>query len=136
MKKILLGLFLITALFSCKKFIEQQEENAIIQIMTSGVWYVQTYNQNDTNITATFSGYTFQFFANGTVKAIKGGVTVATGTWVGNISNETITSNFAGASDPLDKLNSVWTIDDSSTTYVYATATIGSDAESLTLYKQ
>jgi len=136
MKTALLILFFATGLFSCKKYIQQQEENAVIKIMTSGVWYVQTYTQNDTSITAIFTGYTFQFFANGTVSAIKDSATVATGTWVGNVDNETITSNFTGATDPLDKLNSVWKITDSGSDYVVANATIGTDKEYLYLQKQ
>src|SRR5580698_8870409 len=104
MKTALLVLFFATGFFSCKKYIQQQEENAVIKIMTSGVWYVHAYTQNDTAITATFTGYTFQFLANGIVYAIKDSAKVATGTWVGNVDNETITSSFSGATDPLDKL--------------------------------
>jgi hypothetical protein len=136
MKTALLVLFFATGLFSCKKYIQQQEENAVIKIMTSGVWYVQTYKQNDTSITAMFTGYTFQFFANGTVSAIKDSATVATGTWVGNVDNETINSNFPGASDPLDKLNSLWKITDSGSDYVVANTTIGTNQEYLYLQKQ
>jgi hypothetical protein len=136
MKKLLPVLFFAAGLFSCKKIIQQTEENEIVHIMTSGVWFVQTYNQNDTSITGIFTGYTFQFYANGTVSAIKGGQTQATGTWVGNISNPSINSNFPGAGDPLDKLNSLWSITNTTDTSVYANTTIGSNAEVLTLYKQ
>jgi hypothetical protein len=136
MKRLLFCLFFAPVLFSCKKLIQQQEENEVVQIMTSGVWFVQTYNQNDTSITSLFTGYSFQFYANGKVSAIKGGSTLATGTWVGNVSNLSINSNFPGASDPLDKLNSVWYITNTTDTSVYANATIGSNADYLTLYKQ
>lgn len=136
MKRFLPFLLIPIFFFSCKKFVQQQEENAVIKIMTSGVWYVYGYNQNDTSITSTFSGYTFQFNANGIVLAIKDSATVATGTWVGNVDNETINSNFTGAADPLDKLNSLWKITDSGAAYVIATATIGSDNEYLYLKKQ
>ncbi|HLY71469.1 MAG TPA: hypothetical protein VKR53_17160 [Puia sp.] len=131
-----LPFMLIPIFFSCKKLIQQQEENAVIKIMTSGVWYVQTYNQNDTSIAAIFAGYTFQFTANGAVLAIKDSTTVATGTWVGNVDNETINSNFPGAASPLDKLNSLWKITDSSPTSVVANTMIGNDAEFLVLLKQ
>jgi hypothetical protein len=137
MKNILAVILISTTLLSCKKFIQQQEENAVVKIMTSGVWYVSAYNQNDTtNFAPLFNAYTFQFLANGTVLAIKDSMTVATGTWVGNINNETITSNFAGATDPLIKLNSVWKITDSGTNYVKATTTIGTDSEYLFLLKE
>jgi hypothetical protein len=136
MKTTFIALVFVTGFFSCKKYIQQQEENAVIKIMTSGVWYVQTYKQNDTSITAMFTGYTFQFFANGTVSAIKDSATVATGTWVGNVDNETINSNFPGASDPLDKLNSLWKITDSGTDYVVANTTIGTNMDYLYLQKK
>jgi len=136
MKKILIVLFIPIMFFSCKKYIQQQEENAIVTIMTSGVWFVYSYNQNDTSITSLFSGYTFQFIANGTVLAIKDSATVATGTWVGNISNQTIDANFPGATSPLDQLNTLWTLTDTKPTTVVATATIGSNMEFLELLKQ
>jgi hypothetical protein len=135
MKRKLVLLILPLIFFSCKKIIQQQEENAIIQIMTSGVWYVQTFDQNDSTITPSFSGYTFQFYANGTVVAIKNGATAATGTWAGNINNQTITSNFPSSGDPLDKLNSVWTITDSGTNYVVAFANVGGSYDNLRLQK-
>jgi hypothetical protein len=136
MKRFLPFIFIPIFFFSCKKFVQQQEENAVISIMTSGVWYVYGYNQNDTSITSTFSGYSFQFKSDGTVLAIKDSATVATGTWVGDVGNKTINSNFAGATDPLDKLNGLWKITDSGSTYVIATATIGPDNEYLYLKKQ
>ena len=136
MKKILPFVLIAILFFSCKKFIQQQEENAVVKIMTSGVWYVQTYNQNDTGIVAIFTGYTFQFKADGTVLAIKDSATVATGTWVGNVDNETINSNFPGAISPLDKLNSLWKITDSSPTSVVANTMIGANMEFLELLKK
>src|ERR1700733_12123456 len=136
MKKALLITSLFILLFSCKKYVQQQEENAIVSIMTSGVWYVQTYDQNDSNITGTFTGYTFQFKSNGTVLAIKDSMTIATGTWVGNINTETINSSFPGAADPLDKLNSLWKITDSGLDYVVANTIIGVNQDSLYLEKE
>jgi hypothetical protein len=100
---------------SCKKYIQQQEENAILQEMTTGVWYVQEYLQNDTDITASFSGYLFKFDANGTVTGTNGGVSV-NGTWTANISALTISSDFPSAGDPLKELNETWAISDSSYT--------------------
>jgi len=31
---------------SCKKFIQKQEENAVLKIMTTGFWHVSGYKQN------------------------------------------------------------------------------------------
>jgi hypothetical protein len=136
MKKTILFVLLPLFLLSCKKYIQQQEENEIISIMTSGVWYVQIYNQNDTSIAPSFTGYTFQFKANGTVTAFLNDIAVATGTWIGDFGNETITSNFPGATDPLDKLNSEWKITDSGTNYVVANTRIGTNNDNLELLKQ
>jgi hypothetical protein len=120
---------------SCKKYVQRQETNALISIMTSGVWMVTHYADSGTDITSNFSGYTFQFYANGTVDAIKAGM-AQPGTWVGNINAHTITSNFPAAGSPLDKLNAVWTITDSYTDSVSANCVIGTDTNYLSLKKQ
>ncbi len=117
-----LFLILIASLPSCKKYVQQQEKNAILQIMTTGVWYVTEYQQNGADITSTFSGYVFKFDANGTVTGIKAG-TSTTGSWSANISALTITSDFPGAGDPLKELDETWKITDSGTNYVVANST-------------
>ena len=121
--------------FSCKKAIQQQEQNAVMNIITSGVWYVQTYNEDSIDITASFSGYVFQFNQNGTVTGTKDSVATA-GTWSANITNRTITSNFPNPPVPLNKLNSVWKITDSGLDYVVANSTINDSTENLRLQKQ
>ncbi len=112
-------LILFLSFCSCKKFIQQQEENAVLKIMTTGTWYVSGYKQNDTDITASFSGYLFKFDANNTVTGTKGNTSVQ-GQWSVNIANRTIASNFPGAVDPLVLLNETWTIKDSYTDSVSA----------------
>src|SRR5665213_2621277 len=102
-------LALAVPLPSCKKYIQQQEKNAVLQIMTTGVWYVQSYIQNDSDITASFTGFVFKFDANGTVTGVEGGSSTP-GTWSANISALTITSDFPSASDPLKELNETWKI--------------------------
>ena len=104
---------------SCKKFIQKQEENAVLSIMTNGLWYVSGYKQNDSDITAAFSGYLFKFDANNTVTGTKANTSVQ-GQWSVNIANRTIVSNFPGAGDPLVLLNKTWTIKDSYTDSVSA----------------
>lgn len=112
-------LSLLILLPSCKKYIQQQEENAIIQDVTTGYWYVQEYLQNDSDITASFSGYLFKFNTNNTVIGTLNGVST-TGSWQANISALTIASNFPGAPDPLKELNETWKITDSYTNFVVA----------------
>ncbi|HTI91370.1 MAG TPA: hypothetical protein VL727_12330 [Puia sp.] len=104
---------------SCKKFIQKQEENAVLKIMTTGLWYVSGYKQNDSDITASFSGYLFKFDANNTVTGTKANTSVQ-GQWSVNITNRTIASNFPGADAPLVLLNETWTIKDSYTDSVSA----------------
>ncbi len=108
--------------FSCKKFIQQQEEKEAENIVTNGLWYVSGYEQNDSDITASFSGYLFKFDNNSTVTGTRNDSSVQ-GSWSVNISARTITANFPGAGDPLDKLNETWLITDSYTDSVSATST-------------
>lgn len=124
-------------LFSCKKYIQQQEEKAALAIVTDGFWYVSHYQQNDSDITASFSGYLFKFDANNTVTGIKDSV-YTKGSWVTDISNLTITANFPAAPDPLRKLNETWKITDSYTDSVAARSTdpVDHSTNILQLHKQ
>jgi hypothetical protein len=114
------GLILISV--SCKKYIQKQEEKAALSIMTSGFWYVSGYKQNDSDITAAFSGYLFKFDANNTVTGTRSNVST-TGQWSDNIVARTITSNFPGAVAPLVYLNETWIVTDSYTDSVAAKCT-------------
>jgi hypothetical protein len=131
----ILLLISLLSFFSCKKFVQQQEENAAIDIITNGVWYVQKYLNDSVDISASFSGYVFQFKQDGTVVGTKDSVSIS-GTWSANINDRTITSNFPSAGAPLNKLNGVWKITDSSVDYVVANATISDSTENLRLQKQ
>jgi hypothetical protein len=129
------AIFFGLCFFSCKKLVQQQEQNAAINIITDGVWYVQMYNQDSIDITNSFSGYVFQFKQDGTVTGTKDSI-ATTGTWSANITNRTITSNFPSAPSPLNKLNSVWKITDSGVDYVVANTVINDSTENLRLQKQ
>ena len=122
-------------IFSCKKIVQQQEQNAVLSIMTTGVWYVQSYKLGAADSTASFSGYVFQFNSNGTVVGTLGSSSTS-GTWSASIANRSITANFPSASNPLNKLNSVWTITDSGLTYVVANAAINDSTANMRLQKQ
>jgi hypothetical protein len=129
---LLIGVLLVN---SCKKYVHQQEENIILNIMTNGQWMVTYYSENDTVITSSFSGYSFQFRTNGTVSGIKGDTTI-NGTWSANINNHSISSDFPTAGQPLDKLNAVWVITDSYPDSVAANSTINSATNYLSLKKE
>ena len=117
----ILGAILVLFL-SCKKFIEKQEEKAIESDVTDGLWYVSGYEQNDSDITASFSGYLFKFDTNNTVTALYSSDSVQ-GDWTVDISARTITADFPGAAAPLINLNETWLITDSYTDSVSATST-------------
>ena len=135
-KKLIISIIIcFTALSSCKKYIQQQEQNALVNLITNGSWEITRYVENGTDITSSFSGYSFQFLTNGTVTGTNGGTT-ADGTWAGDINTKTITSNFPSAGNPLDKLNAVWKITDSYSDSVAAKATIDSGTNILNMHKK
>ncbi len=135
LKIYLFALVLGTSISSCKKLVRQQEQNAAIQIITNGLWYVQTYTNNGADISSIFDGYVFQFKQDGTVVGTKDNISIS-GTWSASIPDRSITSNFPNATSPLNKLNSVWKITDSSVDYVVANATISDSTENLRLQKK
>jgi hypothetical protein len=132
---IILLLLFFTASFSCKKFIEQQEQNAIINLVTNGQWKVTGYidHQKDT-LTNDFAGYLFQFNENGTVYGTRFGQQT-NGTFTVNISAKSITSNFPTATYPITLLNYTWTITDSYTDSVAAKTPVDSSFNILNLHK-
>lgn len=137
MRKVLPLLFVLLTVtfFSCKKLIQQQEQNEALNIMTNGVWQVSQYLQDSTDITSTLSAYTFQFKSDGTVTGTNGTITV-TGTWTTDIPSRTITSNFPANSGAVNELDATWKITDSSTDYVIAHSTINSNTNNLKLVKK
>ena len=135
--KRLIPLFLIMILLgSCDKAVEKIGEDLVIKAMTDGQWKVTKFTQNSTDITASFSGYKFQYYSNKTVDAILNGTTERTGVWDGNASTMTTSANFAGAPNPISLINGTWNITDSGWTYVEATQTNGSEVKTLRLDKQ
>jgi hypothetical protein len=139
MKRLYPVLFLVLPItfFSCKKFVQKQEENQVVAVVTNGVWYVSGYLQNNSDITASFSGYLFQFNANNTVTGTRNSISVQ-GQWSVDISARSITADFPGAGVPLNLLNETWTITDSYTDSVAAksTDTVNHTSNFLQLKKQ
>ena len=131
------SLLLVAFSFSCKKYIQQQEEKAVMSIITNGNWYVDRYIQNDSDITTSFSGYLFKFDADGIVTGTKNGVSDK-GSWTADVNARTITSGFPSAVAPVSLLNGVWKIKDSGTDFVlaYSIDTLHSSTDTLRLQKQ
>ena len=128
-------LFLLVFPFSWKKYIQNQEENALVNIVTKGNWRITGYmDHQTTNLTDSFSGYTFQFNENGTLYCVKYGQQT-NGTWSADIGNKTITSNFPSATYPITLLNHTWTITDSYTDSVAAKTAVDTSFNILNLHK-
>lgn len=135
MKKLYVTLLAIVILGSCKKAVEKIAQDMIINAMTNGQWVITRFTQNSTDITTNFTGYTFQYYANKTVDAIKNGTTERTGTWDGNASTMTTYANFSGAPAPISLINGSWNITNNGWTFVEATQTNGSEVKTLRLDK-
>ena len=136
MKKLGLIVLAATVLGSCHKLIEKKQEDAIMKVMTNGQWVVTNFTSNGSDITTDFSGYSFQFFDDYTVKAMKNGTLNSSGTFYGDVSTLTISANFPSAVNPLLLLNGTWHITNTSDTYVIANMTIGTDVRTIRLDKQ
>ena len=130
-------LLFASSFLSCKKFIQQQEEKAALSIITNGYWYVQLYQQNDSDITAAFSGYLFKFDANGIVTGTKDTVS-GKGTWSTNIAARAIITDFPAAAAPVKYLNETWKFKESYTDSVVASSsdTVNNTSNILHLRKQ
>mgnify|MGYP003576195362 CR=1 FL=1 len=137
MKRILpiVALLIMTSSLSCKKLIEKKQRQVIMDAMTNGLWMVEQYIENSDNITSVFLNYEFQFYENGTVKGMLG-MNVANGTWVADVDNYTITSEFPAAGVPLELLNYTWLIKDSYMDFVKAETTTPAGKNVLHLRKK
>ncbi|NML20650.1 hypothetical protein HHL16_07180 [Pseudoflavitalea sp. G-6-1-2] len=120
--KPLLSLILLTFIFTsgCKKAIEKEKERQLMAAITDGVWFIEQFKEKNTDITASFSDYSFRFYEDGKVEGIRTGQPTETGTWKGDLLSKTIDAQFAQAGDPLNKVNGIWKITDSYSNYVEA----------------
>jgi hypothetical protein len=112
---------IILGLPSCKKTVDRKIEDYVIALLTSGNWYLQLYTENGLNFTSDFEGYDFKFYENGKMDAIRE-TFVLSGTWSGNILNETFTSAFPASGFPLNRLNQTWKVTDKYINAVFAEA--------------
>ena len=135
MRNILILFFLACTLASCKKIIEAAQEDIIVKAMTDGQWRATKFTRDNSDVTADFSSYKFQFRSNKTVDAINNGATEATGTWNGDGEKRTIASNFPAANATVTLLNGTWQVTKNSWTFVEATLTVNNEVRSLRLDK-
>ena len=125
----------LTFSWSCQKAIEKKQQEVLIEAITNGTWYVEQYFEGASNITSVFLNYDFQFYENGTVTGTLSGASTS-GTWAGDATNYSITSEFPAAGDPLKKLNGVWKIKDSYWDFVKAETTTSSGINVVHLRKK
>ena len=135
MKKFTILLLFFFSLFSCKKTLEEKARDIVVNAMTSGKWSITRFTTDGTNITSDFTGYSFQFFENETVDAIKNNSVEATGSWKGDAANMSISANFTNVSEPLSLINGTWSITNNSWTFVEAKQTSGAQVKTLRLDK-
>ena len=136
MRKLILFIALTTLLVSCKKTVQNIQQDLVVLAMTDGRWVVTTLTLNGNNITTDFANYRFKYYSNKTVDAINNGTIEKTGTWDGNAATMTTSANFTGAVYPLNLINGSWNITRNGWTFVEATQTIGSDSKTMKLVKE
>lgn len=135
MKRCVLFTCMLVALFSCKKAIENAQEEAVIKAMINGQWSVTKYKKGTSDVTPDFSSYKFQFHENGKVDAIKNNVLEKTGTWTGDANTFSISSNFSTTVYPLTLLNGIFQISNSGQTFVEASGHINGEHNFIRLDK-
>lgn len=131
MKRILLLAGLAIWLAGCQKIKDQVQEDLIVKAITDGVWRVTNFKKGDTDLTADFAPYRFQFYMSFTVDALNNGSVEKKGTWQADANARTVAANFTNATAPLVLLNGTWLVTRNSWTYVEATQTV--NGEMLTL---
>lgn len=136
MKKLYTLFLLLIVLGSCEKAVEKIAEDLVVKAMIDGQWKITKFTQNSTDITSSFSGYTFQYYSNRTVDAILNGTKERTGNWDGNATAMTTWADFPGATNPISLVNGTWNITKSGWTYVEATQMNGVETKTLRLDKQ
>ena len=136
MKKLFLTLLIPLLFISCKKTIQQIQQDLVLKAMTDGEWAITRFTQNGNDITSDFTGYRFKYYENKTVDAKLNGLVQKTGNWDGSASTMTTWANFDNATHPLVLINGSWHIDRNSWIYVEATQTNGSEVKTMRLDKQ
>jgi hypothetical protein len=93
----------------CAKTVDELKRDFVIDVMTSGRWVVESFSENNQDLSASFGPYEFQFYENGTVQGIRGAA-ITSGNWVGDAGALTIYSNFPSGDDTIVRLNDTWKI--------------------------
>jgi hypothetical protein len=135
MKNMVVVVFILMLFTGCKKSIEKLQEDLVIKAMTDGKWAITSFTVNGTNNTTDFSGYSFKYYSNKTVDALKNGSVDQPGNWDGDANAMTTWANFPNAVVPLSLINGSWKIDRNSWTFVEATQVSGAVTKTMRLDK-
>lgn len=135
LKPLILAGCLALGSMSCKKAIEKKAQDMVMDAITHGEWIVEQYLEGSNNLSSQFLAYRFKFNEDGTLISTADSVST-NGTWMPNVSDYTIASDFPTAVDPLKKLNGVWKIKDSDWDYVKAEMTTTDGTKLLILRKK
>lgn len=114
---VLLGFILSFSFISCSSNDDDnsntQNNNGTSEIVVDGSWRVTLFQEDNSNQTNHFNGYSFTFNANGSLIAVNGG-TIQTGTWStnGDDSSNKLWINFPSAPDdnPFEEISEDWQI--------------------------
>ena len=115
----------------------QNSTQAQTQNVTSGTWKVTLFTDGGNNETSDFSGYSFQFDANGSVIATRNGAAKG-GTWAVNNSSKKFLIELGpktADNKPLGELTEDWKIISISTNEIKLTDDKASSSEFLTFTK-
>lgn len=135
MKKLTWLFLAISLAGACKKVVEDKKKDLILDAMTNGQWYVYSFLDGGSDISTSFSPYTFQFYRDGTVSGFTA-TTEDKGIWVGDPNALTINSSFPTATEPVSKLNAIWKLTNYTYDYVKAEATVSGVLRKLYLKKK
>lgn len=136
MQRLLIPMLTALLFTACKDPIEQKKENMILDAMTDGQWKVTSYQKGNIDATSSFTGYSFQFYRNRTVDALKSSAVEQQGSWAEDASKLTITATFSNPTEPLILLNGTWQITRTTWTSVNANQSINGELRVLRLDKQ
>lgn len=104
MKKLVFFLFLVTAVFSCRK---PQDTPPLQNILTQGTWRISLLKNNGSNITYLYTGWKFTFKADKTMQ-VTDGTNTYDGTWNENAAGDTFELDITSPELELEYISKLW----------------------------
>lgn len=118
----------LSAFGSCTKD-PSGADTSLSGIVVSGTWMIHLYAENSTDLTATYSGYTFEFKSGGALTATKAGTTTS-GTWaeVADSGKTKLVLTWVGGAIPVDllEIEEDWILNSKSSSLIELGNTSGS----------